>query len=222
MEITVNRIPGLNVYSLEQGEKVGQVRRCVIDTKAKELVALIVANKKFIKEESVLCLADVAGFSEEAVTVDSPEALRKKSECVHLKDLLREPPVIEGLSLLKKDGTFLGRAAACMIDTETGKISRIGLTNGMAGDLFKERKYIPIGEIEIIGSDMILAKDTAKAAPNPTAAASVRTKAKQRLRAKAEPGCGQRIMAMSGRDLFHRKRETVFPEIPREDKEETE
>ena len=223
MEISTNRILGLNVYSLEQGERLGQVRQCVIDTKAKELVALTVANKKFIKDESVLCLTDVAGIGSEAVTVDSPAVLRKKTDCAHLKDLLKDPPAIEGLSLLKKDGTFLGRADAVYIDNETGKISRLSVQNGLLGNLIKDFAYLPISEIDIIGSDMILVKDDAelREEQNKNSISRLRAKTKQHIGIKPERGCGDRIMAMSGRDLFHRKRETIFPEIPREDKEET-
>ena len=224
MEITTNRILGLNVYSLEQGERLGQVRQCVIDTKEKELVALIVANKKFIKDESVICLTDVAGIGSEAVTVDSPAVLRKKADCTHIKDLLKDPPAIEGLSLLKKDGTFLGRADNVCIDSETGKISRLSVQNGLLGNLVKDRSYLPISEIDIIGSDMILVNDNAelREEPNPNGLSRLRAKTKQHLHTKTEQGCGERIMAMSGKDIFHRKKETVFPEIPRDDKEETE
>ena len=91
MEITANQLIGLNVYSLKQGERIGIVRNFLLDPKEKELIALLVGNKKIIKDESVLCLTDAAGVSLEAVTVDSPEVLRKKSECAHLKELLKNP-----------------------------------------------------------------------------------------------------------------------------------
>ena len=213
MEITLQQLIGLHVYDLTQGREIGKVRGYLLDNKAKELVALTVGTKGLRKEECLLCLADAAGLSAEAVTVDSPAALRKKADCPHLKDLLKEPPAAEGLSVLKKDGTFLGRAAALWIETETGKVSRLELGRGSLLPLpGKTRPYLPAADIEIIGSDMILAKESAELHEEGTASAEIKAKAKSRT----EPGCGEKIMAMSGKIPLPRRRQTVFPDIPKE------
>ncbi len=224
MEITANQLIGLNVYSLEQGERIGIVRNFLLDPKEKELIALLVGNKKIIKDESVLCLTDAAGVSLEAVTVDSPEALRKKSDCTHLKDFLKSPPDIAGLSVLKKDGTFLGKATSFYIDTETGKITKIELNSGFFSSLLKDRRFLSVDHIDIIGSDMILAKDTAKVEEDHSAVNPARIKEKTaqlRTAKKSEPGCREKIMALSGKNPFHRSHKIVFPEIDREPEEET-
>lgn len=224
MEITANQLIGLNVYSLEQGERIGIVRNFLLDPKEKELIALLVGNKKIIKEESVLCLTDAAGVSLEAVTVDSPEALRKKSDCTHLKDFLKSPPDIAGLSVLKKDGTFLGKATSFYIDTETGKITKIELNSGFFSSLLKDRRFLSVDHIDIIGSDMILAKDTAKVEEDHSAVNPARIKEKTaqlRTAKKSEPGCREKIMALSGKNPFHRSHKIVFPEIDQEPEEET-
>lgn len=217
MEITANQLLGLPIYSLEQGEKVGQVRSFLLDTKEKELIALLVANKKLIKEESVLCLTDVAGLSAEAITVDSPEVLRKKNECAHLKDRLKNPPEIAGLSVIKKDGTFLGKAESFYIDAETGGITKIELDNGFFGNMFKERIYLTIDEIDIIGTDMILAKDSAevKEGREPSTLHSIKEKGKEKKTNLTETaaGCGEKIMAMSGKLPFRRNHKVIFPEV---------
>ncbi len=214
MEITANQLLGLPVFSLERGERIGLVKSFLLDPAEKELIALMIGSKKIIKDESVLCLADAAGLSFEVITVDSPAVLRKKADCPHLKELLKNPPSVAGLAVIKKDGAFLGRADSFYIDSETGKITKIELAASFPG-FFKERSFLPIDMIEIIGSDMILAKD---------GAAAERAGGEKRglppKRPKAEPGCGERIMALSHRQFFPRRRETVFPEIPREDAKE--
>lgn len=216
MEITANQLIGLHVYSLEQGERIGIVRNFLLDPKKKELIALLVGNKKIIKEESVLCLADAAGVSLEAVTVDSPEALRKKSDCAHLKELLKSPPDIAGLSVLKKDGTFLGKATSFYLDTETGEITKIELNSGFFSSLLKDRRFLSVSHIDIIGSDMILAKDDAKVEEDHSAVTSNRMKEKAaqlRVAKPQEPGCRNKIMALSGKSLPRRHPKIVFPEV---------
>lgn len=211
MEITLRQLMGLNVYSLNQGEKVGQVRGYLIDIGEKELTALLVSDGRLRKEERILCLTDVKGLSTEAVTVDSPAALRKKADCPHLKELLRSAPEVEGLSVLHKDGTFCGRAATVAIDSETGKLGRFELVNGsIFSQAMKGRRSIDASDIEIIGSDVILIKDDAtikEEAPHHPIASKSRPQ-------KAEPGCGQRIRAMSGKYPLPRRNKTVFPDIP--------
>lgn len=220
MEITANQLLGLNVYSLEQGEKIGQVHNFLLDTQKKELIALLIGNKKIIKDDAVLCLTDVAGLSFEAVTVDSPAVLRKKNDCPHLKQLLKCPPDITGLSILKKDGTFLGRAESFYIDSETGKITRIEISIGFLGNLVKDRKFLPIEQIEIIGSDMILATDNAKIEEkiNHHSPSQLKQRTKQKIAAvKPEPGCKEKIMAISDKGLFQRRNKIIFPEIETEE-----
>lgn len=221
MEITANQLLGLNVYSLERGERIGIVKGFLPDPKEKEIVALLVSGRKLRKEESILCLTDVSGLSSEAVTVDSPGVLRKKADCPHLKDLIKTAPVIEGLSVLQKDGTFLGRATTIFMDSESGKISRIELRTGnLLSGLRKNRTYLTAADIEIIGSDMILAKEGAELREEPLHAPSaVKEKVRQHF-PKPEPGCGQRIMAMSDKYPLPRKNKTVFPEVPHNSEEE--
>lgn len=223
MEITANQLIGLNVYSLKEGERIGIVRNFILNPKEKELIALLVGGKKIIKDESVLCLTDAAGVSLEAVTVDSPETLRKKSDCAHLKDFLKNPPDITGLSVLKKDGTFLGKATSFYIDTETGKITKIELNSGFFSSLLKDRRFLSAGHIDLIGGDMILVKDDAKVEEDHSAVRPARIREKtvqHRVAKKQEPGCRERIMALSGKSPFHRSHKIVFPEIDRETEEE--
>ncbi|MBQ6811356.1 MAG: hypothetical protein IJO94_08145, partial [Firmicutes bacterium] len=126
--------------------------------------------------------------------------------------------------LLKKDGTFLGRTDTIYIDNETGKISRLSVQNGLLGNLVRDISYLPISDIDIIGNDMILVKDNAelREEQNPNGISRLRVRTKRRIHTNTERGCGERIMAMSGKDLFHRKRETIFPEIPKEEQKENE
>lgn len=237
MEINANQILGITVYSLERGERIGQVRNFYLNPKEKELVALLIGHKKIIKDESILPLKDVRGISFEAITVDSPAVLKKKNEYPEAREFIKSPPDIVGLSILKKDGTFLGRAASFSIDTETGKITKIHLSSGFIDSLRKDYAYIPAPKIEVIGSEMILvADDTAvKQEKNPetrqkekTEKQRKREKSKEsfgdnkRTREKTEEGCGTIIRSISGKDFHGRGPRIVFTEIEKDrEKEKT-
>lgn len=211
MEITLRRLLGLNVYSLDRGEKIGRVRNYLLNTEEKELTAFLISDGKLRKEDRILCLADVKGISPEAVTVDSPEVLRKKADCPHLKELIRSAPEIEGLSVLHKDGTFCGRAAAVNIDNETGQINRLELADGsFFHRAVKGRRFIDIEDIEIIGNDVILIKDNA-AVKEETPRYTIPMK---NHTPQTESGYGQRIRALSGKYPLPRRTKTVFPDIP--------
>ena len=232
MEINVNQILGLTVFSLEHGERIGQVRNFFLDPKEKELVALLVGNKKIIKDESILPLQDVTGISLEAITVDSPAVLRKKNDYPALKEYAKNPPDVVGLSILKKDGSFLGRAASFNIDTETGKITRIQLAGGVLRGMLKDRAYLPAEMIEVIGNEMILASDDAavKAERGTEKAEKAAKQEKQdkgeKLRKALslgkspakEDGFGDAIDTLAGKDFNHRNRRIVFTEIETEAK----
>ena len=217
MEITANQILGLPVFSLERGEKIGQVGNYLLDPGAKEIIALTVGSKKFLKEGAVLCLADAAGLGAEAVTVDSPAVLRKKSDCPHLKNSIKDPVEINGLSVIKRNGEYIGKAVSFYIDSETGKLTRIALAVPFTS-LFKEQHYLPITMIRVIGRDMILAEDDAEIVSVKKNGERKETR-RRRNREETEAGCGEKIMTLSQRRFLPRRRFTVFPEIPGEEGE---
>ena len=215
MEITANQILGLPVFSLARGEKIGQVRNYLLDAEAKEIIALTVGSKKFLREGAVLCLADATGISPEAVTVDSPAVLRKKSDCPHLKNILKDPIEINGLSVIKKTGEYVGKAVSFYIDSETGKITRVALAVPFTCFL-KEQHSLDIAGIRVIGRDMILAEDNAEIL---VSGRKAERKEKRHRREETEAGCGEKIMALSERRFLPHRRFTVFPDIPGEERE---
>ncbi len=217
MEITANQILGLPVFSLARGEKIGQVRNYLLDAEAKEIIALTVGSKKFLREGAVLCLADATGISPEAVTVDSPAVLRKKSDCPHLKNILKDPIEINGLSVIKKTGEYVGKAVSFYIDSETGKITRVALAVPFTCFL-KEQHSLDIAGIRVIGHDMILAEDHAEIIITKKKDGH-REERRRCRREETEAGCGEKIMALSERRFLPHRRFTVFPDIPGEERE---
>ncbi|HMM06341.1 MAG TPA: PRC-barrel domain-containing protein [Clostridiales bacterium] len=231
MEINANQILGITVYSLERGERIGQVHNFYLNPKEKELIALLIGNRKIIKDESILPLKDVRGISFEAITVDSPAVLKKKNEYPEAKEFIKSPPDIVGLSILKKDGTFLGRAASFSIDTETGKITKIHLSASFIDSLRKDYTYIPAAKIEVIGSEMILVTDdaTVKQERRPATQPSEKTekrekhnKARSRFnearpkRKEENTGCGEKIRGLSGKTFSDHGPRIIFPEIDKD------
>jgi uncharacterized protein YrrD len=196
-----------------------------LNPKEKELVALLISNKKIIREESILPLKDVTGISFEAITVDSPAVLRKKNDYPQLKEFVKSPPDIVGLSILKKDGTFLGRAASFSIDTETGKITKIDLAAGFFDSIRKDNAFIPAKKIESIGNEMILAADDAaiesngrprKEKSDPTEKRKHGFSEKKTKQESFDAGCGEKIMSLSDRDFLRHRPKIIFPEIERD------
>lgn len=228
MEINVNHILGVTVYSIERGERIGQVRNFYLNPKEKELMALLIGNKKIIKDESILPIKDVRGISFEAITVDSPAVLRKKNEYPEAREFIKSPPDIVGLSILKKDGTFLGKAASFSIDTETGKVTKIHLAAGFIDSLRKDYTYIPAQKIEVIGSEMILVADdtVVKKQRRPSTDQTEKKKKPEKRdhfkhgfadmkppRKKDDDGCGEKIRSLSDREFNNHGPRIIFPEI---------
>lgn len=231
MEINANQILGITVYSLERGERIGQVRNFYLNPKEKELVALLIGNRKIIKDESILPLKDVRGISFEAITVDSPDVLKKKNEYSEAREFIKSPPDIVGLSILKKDGTFLGRAASFSIDTETGKITKIHLSARFIDSLRKDYTYIPAAKIEVIGSEMILVADdtVVKQERRPATQPQEKTEKRERhskakgsfsevkpTQKEKDAGCGEKVRALSGKTFSSHGPRIIFPEIDRD------
>jgi sporulation protein YlmC with PRC-barrel domain len=228
MEINANQILGITVYSIDRGERIGQVRNFYLNPKEKELVALLISNKKIIKDESLLPLKDVRGISFEAITVDSPAVLRKKNEYPDAKEFIKSPTDIVGLSVLKKDGSFLGRVSSFSIDTVTGKVHKIYLTAGFMNSLRKKYAHIPAEKIEVIGSEMILVADDTVVKPESRPPLNHTEKPEKKdhfkhgfadmkpKRENNEAGCGEKIRSLSNREFHSHGPRIIFPEIDKD------
>ncbi len=156
MELQSKQLLGLTVFSITDGKKLGQIKDYVLDPAARAVTALIVGGTKRFRDESILPFENIKGISKEAITVETANALGRKQEFPHLLPLLKAMPDVNGLSVMTENGQFLGKAADFIIDGNTGAISRITLKNGLFDDLLKGKNELPIEDVTVFGSDVII------------------------------------------------------------------
>lgn len=235
MELQSKQLPGLAVFSVDDGKKLGQVKDYVLDPEIRAIVAFIIGGTKRFREEFILPYERIKGIGKEAITVESANVLGKKQDFPQLASLLKAMPDISGRSVMTERGVFLGKAADFTIDSETGTIHRLILKNGMFDDLLRGKHELPIEDITVFGADVILTaegivprprsnreekppqKTPAEPQQPPTPQSTIKQKipsfkgTRRTLKVKTEAwkkkGYGAKIAALSRRD------QKVCPEI---------
>ena len=77
MELQSKQLPGLAVFSVDDGEKLGQVKDYVLDPEIRAIVAFIIGGTKRFREEFILPYERIKGIGKEAITVESANVLGK-------------------------------------------------------------------------------------------------------------------------------------------------
>lgn len=120
------------VVASSSAETVGRVDDLVLDTRAKQVVAVLV--KKSQGEGDTLHWQDIASFGSDAVMVSGPDALQHPS--AQVEELEDKRNAWHNKRILDAAGRELGSAADVEFDQETGRILSLRIKRGgsIAGD----------------------------------------------------------------------------------------
>lgn len=163
MDIRSRNILGSPVFAMDKGENLGQVKDYVFDPGKKAIRALIIAGSKRFGEEKILPLENIKALGQQAITIENSRALKTKGEIPEIAALLKKRAGIIGINVITANGGSLGRATDFFVDGDTGSITCIAL-GGKAFDRFiRSNNFLAADMVEVFGSDVILAKETAAA-----------------------------------------------------------
>ncbi len=159
MEIASKDLIGLPVFSLEEGEKLGQVRDLVIDPDKRAIVAIVIGIKKIFQEEKIVPFQRVRHIGPEALLLASAAHLEKKANFPHLLKLINRPIHITGNRVMNEDGLALGKVREFYADANTGILTNLELGDRFLSHLLKGRSFLAADRIVVFGSDVIILRD---------------------------------------------------------------
>ncbi len=142
---------GLEVVSLQDASVVGEVEGLIVDDRARTVAALIVNTGSY--RSRVLPYALVRSVGEDAVVIASADGIALVSEAPALETLVERNVVLAGAYLLTEGGTLLGRLSGFLVDTTSGAITSLAVTqeeDAEATDL-EAALLIPAHSITTVG-----------------------------------------------------------------------
>lgn len=149
------------VISLEEGQQVGTVKKLLINPSQKEVIALIIEQKGWFKEQKFVPFNRISSVGEDIITIDQSTGLEKGSSLPEIMRFFKDQVEIIGAKLITENGAILGYVDEYYLDLSTGSITGLEFTGNIWDNLFKGRAFLDIAFIRRIGKKVIIATSEA-------------------------------------------------------------
>lgn len=167
-------IIGLKVFSVIEGQEVGEIRELLINPDEGAVQFLLVDTGKWYLGARVLAFDDVLGIGQDAVTTESEAKLIPFSECETARALMDRGVSIYDTKLLSREGSFVGIVTEYSVDEKSGKIIELEFENTTGN-----KDTIPAGQILTFGSQVIVVDHKKEAAGGESQGKSADTETKK-------------------------------------------
>ncbi|MDQ3098766.1 MAG: PRC-barrel domain-containing protein [bacterium] len=181
MQVKANSLKGRNIIAKQVGKEVSKVEDILYNSTENIVDALLISSGGlFSSTAQVLKLHDVTAFGDDAVMIESISVIREVSG-----DSIKQfkaKDILVGKKIVTEEGSQLGTITDFFFNSDSGKVEKFEISEGMIQDLKGGRKEIDASGISTIGEDTILVnqsvKQEVKAQPETGGATALFNKAK--------------------------------------------
>ncbi|MCL2817828.1 MAG: PRC-barrel domain-containing protein [Clostridiales bacterium] len=157
MEKASRRIISMPVYSISEGQYVGNVKNLVMDPRQKCLIALLVERGSWGRTEKIIPFSKIRNIGDDAITIDKTACVERKTNMPQIMQYVRQPASIHGAKVLTDDGKTIGKVEEYYLDTQNGKISHLKVS----GSFFGSRLSLSAEDIVTIAARAIIVANSA-------------------------------------------------------------
>lgn len=151
----------LPVISLQEGQQIGTVKGLVVDPALKQVVALIIEQKGWFKEQRYIPYHKVKSVGDDAITIDRSTSVERGSGQPNIIKLLKDGIAIKGTRMVTGSGTLLGYVDEYYVDLTSGQLVGLEFTNKRLQEFLNGKAFLDIAYVETIGKDAIICTDEA-------------------------------------------------------------
>ncbi len=149
------------VVSLEEGQRMGNVKDLVVNTTEKKVVALAVEQKGLFKEHKYIPYSKVRSVGGDAVTVNRGASAQKSGNLPEIITLVREKNNINGARIVTENGTLMGIVDDYYVNLASGELVGMEFSGNYLNSVFNGTAFLDIDHVLTIGRDMIVCSDEA-------------------------------------------------------------
>jgi len=151
MLIELKKLEGMPIGALDEGVKIGSVRRIIISPEEKKLVGFVVKSGAVLRTIKAISFLDIVDIDRNGVVARSRDSLVEIGEVVRIGELVKKRFSLIGLPVKTKSGKKFGRVVDAVVETTTGDILRI-YSKYLLRDFVFERSQISkitLGEVVV-------------------------------------------------------------------------
>lgn len=149
------------VVSLEEGQRMGNVKELVVNPAEKKVVALAVEQKGLFKEHRYIPYNKVRSVGGDAVTVNRGATAKKSGSLPEIITLIKEKNNINGARIVSENGTLLGVVDDYYVNLASGEIMGMEFSGNYLNSVFNGKAFLDIDHVLTIGREMIVCSDEA-------------------------------------------------------------
>jgi len=149
------------VIGLQEGRQIGSVKGLVVDPSLKQVVALIIEQKGWFKEQKYVDFNKVKSVGEDAVTIDQTSSAERGSSLPNIIKLLKDNIEIIGARIVTENGTLLGYADEYYVDMASGQLVGLEFTDKFLSSVMHGKAFLDTNYVNTIGKDVIVCANEA-------------------------------------------------------------
>ncbi len=144
------------IVSINGDVQAEHVRDLIFDPNGQHLLALLVDEGGWFHAAKVIPFDRVRSIGEDAVMVDSLDAVVSARDVPGMSDILSGNHKLIGTPLMTTDGEDLGQLADLYFDELTGQVTGYDMSGGVFADMGSGRSFVPAAAELLLGKDVAL------------------------------------------------------------------
>lgn len=158
--ISSKSLINMPIYSLNDGEILGNVKNIIVDPKEKCLLGIVISPKGWYRDLKIVPRTKVQSLGTQGITIDEKSSAQRASNLPKMLEYLHKPAKILGSKIITESGDNLGRVDEYFFHSENFSISKIHITQNnfskVGSKLLGGTKCISGEYIETIGNGLIV------------------------------------------------------------------
>lgn len=148
-------IIGKDVLSLADGVRIHSVKDLIIGEENDSIVALLVDEGGLFSGSTVVPIESVRSFGKDAVVIADASAVVAASSLPRVHTIIDRKESLLGKKVFTDEGQQLGTIGDMYFNETDGQIVGLEVSNGALGNLTKGTSYLPIGDVQRSGPDVV-------------------------------------------------------------------
>ena len=149
------------VISLEEGQRMGNIKELVVNSAEKKVVALAVEQKGLFREQKYIPYSKVRSVGDDVVTVNQTTSAKKSGSLPEIITLVKEKNNISGTRIVTENGTLLGVVDDYFVNLASGEIMGMEFSGNYLTSVFNGKAFLDIDLVLTIGKEMIVCSNEA-------------------------------------------------------------
>lgn len=162
MHLKGREIISLPVIDRSIGREIGEVKSIVYDAQERKLKALIIEDGGWLWGKNLIHLKDVESIGHDAVIVSSLDVIVRTSDNNEADRICHEGSCLIGYNVITNSGNDFGVIEDIVVESTTGSIVGLEISNGLLADLIEGRTTIKYPTDTIYGEEALIVNEEIK------------------------------------------------------------